>query len=151
MRAYISIHNLDLLYISETYRDSTTALDDENLTVTGYNLLRTDHASNSKRDGVCVYYKSSLALGLTDVHYLQECLILEILICGKSCNFISLYQSPSQSSDSFQEFADNLQLSLDKIVTKTHSLRLSWLILILNLQIGINTIKQHTKTLKSIP
>ena len=52
---------------------------------------------------------------LIDVHYLQKCLILEILIGGKSCNFISLYQSPSQSSDSFEEFADNLQLSLDKI------------------------------------
>ena len=52
---------------------------------------------------------------LIDVHYLQECLIFKILIGGKSCNFISLYRSPSQSSDSFEEFANNLQLSLDKI------------------------------------
>ena len=74
----------------------TTALNDENLAITGYNLLRADHASNSKRGGVCVYYKSSLALRLIDVHYLQECLIFEILIGGKSSNFISLYQSPSQ-------------------------------------------------------
>ena len=51
---------------------------------------------------------------LIDVHYLQECLIFEILISGKSYNFISLYRSPSQSSDSFEEFADNF-LSLDKI------------------------------------
>ena len=51
---------------------------------------------------------------LIDVHYLQECLIFKILIGGKSCNFISLYRSPSQSSDSFEEFADNLQLLLDK-------------------------------------
>ena len=51
---------------------------------------------------------------LIDVHYLQECLIFEILISGKSCNFFSLYRSPSQSSDYFEEFADNLQLSLDK-------------------------------------
>ena len=33
----------------------------------------------------------------------------------KTCNFISLYRSPSQSSHSFEEFPDNLQLSLDKI------------------------------------
>ena len=52
---------------------------------------------------------------LIDVHYLQECLVFEILIGGKLCNFISLYQSPSQSSDSFEKFADNLQLSLDKL------------------------------------
>ena len=37
------------------------------------------------------------------------------MIDGKSYNFISFYRSPSQSSDSFEEFADNLQLSLDKI------------------------------------
>ena len=47
---------------------------------------------------------------LIDVHYLKECLIFEILIGGKLCNFISLYRSPSQSSVSFEEFADNLQL-----------------------------------------
>ena len=52
---------------------------------------------------------------LIDVHYLQECLIFELLIGGKSCNLISLYRSPSQSSGSFKEFEDNLQLSLDKI------------------------------------
>ena len=44
-----------------------------------------------------------------------ECLIFEILIGGKLFNSISLNRSPCQSSDSFEEFADNLQLSLDKI------------------------------------
>ena len=115
MTTYISPHNFDVVCISETYLDSTTALDDENLEITGFDLLRADHASNSKRGVVCVYYKSSLALRLIDVHYLQECLIFEIPIGGKSCNFISLYRSPSQSLDFFEEFADNLQLSLDKI------------------------------------
>ena len=60
LRGFISLHNFDLVCISETYLDSTTALDDENLAITGYNLLRIDHVSNSKRGGVCVYYKSSL-------------------------------------------------------------------------------------------
>ena len=114
MRAYISLHNLDLVFISETYLDSTTALDDENLAITGYNLFRADHASNTKRGSVCVYCQSSLVLKLVDVHYLQKCLIFGILIGGKSCNFISLYRSPSQSLDFFEKFADNLQLSLDK-------------------------------------
>ena len=115
LRAYISLHYFDVVCISETYLDSSTAPDDENLEIAGYNLLRTDHPSNSKRDGVCVYYKSSLALRLIDVHYLQECLIFEIFIGRESCYFISLYRPPSQSSDSFEEFADNLRLSLDKI------------------------------------
>ena len=84
LRAYISLHNFDVVCISETYLDSTTAVYDESLAITGYNLRRADHASNSKRGGVCVYYKSSLALRLIDVHYLQECLIFKILIGGKS-------------------------------------------------------------------
>ena len=64
-------------------------------------------------------YVHHIWLGLTiirlSVHYLQKCLIFEDLIDGKSYNFISFYRSPSQSSDSFEEFADNLQHSLDKI------------------------------------
>ena len=58
---YISLQNFDVVCISETYLDSTTALDDENLEIAGYNLLRADHACNSNRGGVCFYYKSSLA------------------------------------------------------------------------------------------
>ena len=147
LRAYISLHNLDLVCISKTYLDSTTALDDENLAITGYNLLRPNHASNSKRGGVCVYYESPLAMRLIDVHYLQECLIFEILICRKSCSFISLFWSTSQSSDFFEEFADSLQLSLDKIINQ----RFFWMISLLNLQIGINAMKKHAKSLKLMP
>ena len=40
LRAYISLHNFDVVCISETYLDSTTAANDENLAITGYNLLR---------------------------------------------------------------------------------------------------------------
>ena len=45
----------------------------------------------------CVYYKSSFALRLIDVQYIQQCLIFEILIGGILSNFICLHQSPSQS------------------------------------------------------
>ena len=43
----------------------------------------------------------------------------EILFGGKICNFISLYRSPSQSSDTFEDFADNLELNLNKIANKS--------------------------------
>ena len=58
LKGYISLHNFDVVCILETYLASTTALDDENLELTGYNLLRADHTSTGKRVGVCVYYKS---------------------------------------------------------------------------------------------
>ena len=35
LRAYISLHNFDVVCISETYLDSITALDEENLHITG--------------------------------------------------------------------------------------------------------------------
>ena len=49
LRAFISLYNFDLVCISETYLDLTTTLYDENLEITGYKMLRADHASNSKR------------------------------------------------------------------------------------------------------
>ena len=58
---YISLHNFDVVCISETCLDSTRALDDNNLEIAGYNLLRAHHVSNSEGVGICVYYKSSLA------------------------------------------------------------------------------------------
>ena len=43
----------------------------------------------------------------------------EISFRGKICNFISLYCSPSQSSDTFEYFAGNFELNLDKITNKS--------------------------------
>ena len=57
LRAYISTHKFDVICISETYLDSDTSDDDDNLKIAGYNLIRADHPSNTKRGGVCIYYK----------------------------------------------------------------------------------------------
>ena len=38
-RAYISVHNSNVVCISETYPDPTTALDDKNLEIAGYNWI----------------------------------------------------------------------------------------------------------------
>ena len=60
--------------------------------------------------------KHSLRLKFLDIQLLQECINFEIKIADKTCNFISLYRSPSQSKDEFESFADNLELNLDSIV-----------------------------------
>ena len=119
LRAYISTHKFDVICISETYLDSDTSDDDDNLKIAGYNLIPADHPSNTKRGDVCIYYKHSLAFKLLNIHYLKECMNFEISFGGKICNFISLYRSPSQSSDTFEDFADNLELNLDKIANKS--------------------------------
>ena len=53
------------------------------------------------------------------MHYLKECMNFEISFRGKICK-ISLYRSPSQSSDTFEDFADNFELNLDKIANKSY-------------------------------
>ena len=73
----ISAHNyvkvfllFDIICISETYLDSSTPSDDSNLEISGYTLVCSDHHSNNKREGVCIYYKSLLPLRILDVQYL---------------------------------------------------------------------------------
>ena len=46
------------------------------------------------------------------MQYLKECMNFEISFRGRIYNFISLYLSPGQSSDTFEDFTDNLELKI---------------------------------------
>ena len=61
------------------------------MTVSGYNLFRTDHPSNTKRRGVCIYYRNSFPLKILRIQYLQKCINFEITIGGNLCRFASLH------------------------------------------------------------
>ena len=52
---------------------------------------------------------------MLDIKYLQERIVFQVLIANKLCNWISLYRSPSQPTDIFDQFADNLELTLDEV------------------------------------
>ena len=58
LHLYNSLHKFDIICLSETYLHSNTPLNDDNLEISSYTLLRSDHASNTKRGGVCLYYKA---------------------------------------------------------------------------------------------
>ena len=45
------LNKTDIVCISETYLDSSTACNDGNLEMAGYNLIRSDLPSNKKRSG----------------------------------------------------------------------------------------------------
>ena len=53
---------------------------DIDLMLDGYNLIRSDHPSNTKRVGVWICYKESLAACLVDITFLPECLVCEVTI-----------------------------------------------------------------------
>ena len=116
---YNCIHKFDIICLSESYLNSETVSSDSNLQIPGYNFARMDHPSNTKCGGVCLYYKCSLRLKVIDVPYLQECINSEVKIRDKTCNFISLYRSPSQTKDEFENFIKNLELNLVHIANKS--------------------------------
>ena len=118
LTSYNSIHKYDFICLAETFLNSDILSDDNDIAIPGYSLLRSDHPSNSRRGGVCLYYRQSLPLKVLDLNYLDECIIFEINIEGKQCFFLLNYRSPSQSPLEFEEYLTNFQLSLDVISNK---------------------------------
>ena len=86
--------------------------------ISGYTLIRSDHPSNTKRGGVYLYYKNNLPQRVINIGYLNECLTLELKVGDKTCNFVVLYRSPSQSQDEFETFSDNFEMTLDILAQK---------------------------------
>ena len=82
-------------------------------------MIRADHAANSKRGGVCMYYRNCLPLKVLDIRFFHESIAFELRIGDKLCRFISLYRSPNQSSDDFVSFLDNFELTLDTQLKRT--------------------------------
>ena len=82
----------------------------------GYNLIRSDHTSNIKMDGVCIYYKESLAVRLVDITSLPECLVCELTIQNKKGYVAVMYKSPSQSSIEFESFLSGFEDMLSSVL-----------------------------------
>ena len=62
LKLFIAVHKFDVICLLETYIDSSIAADDKYLEISGYSLVRSDHTSNSKPRGVCLYYKHFFAI-----------------------------------------------------------------------------------------
>ena len=115
LKAYLAVLKVDTVYLSETYLNPSFLFDDDNLDIPGYIMVRADHPANSKRGGVCMYYKNCLPLKVLDIRFLHESIAFELRIGDKLCSFISLYRSPNQSYDDFVSFLDNFELTLDTL------------------------------------
>ena len=85
LKTYNSGRKFDIICLPETYLDSNSLPDDSNLKTPCYNLGRSDHPSNKKRGGVCIYCKSYLRLRIIDVNYLNECVRFELIVGDKLC------------------------------------------------------------------
>ena len=89
------MHKFDIIYISESYLNSDTSSNDNNLNIPGYNMSLADHPAGNRRGGVCIYYKESLAIKMLNIDYLQEYICFGLKLGSKLCTIVSLYRSPS--------------------------------------------------------
>ena len=99
LQAYITQHNYDIICLSETFLNSSIETNDDRISVDGYNLTRADHPSDSKRGGVCIYYKEHIPLiKRDDICTLDNCLMTEICWQDEKCFFFNLYLSFPKSA-----------------------------------------------------
>ena len=57
LEGYINVNDTDTICLSQTFLDSSIPIDDNRLSIPGYLMMRADHPSNTKRGGLCLYYK----------------------------------------------------------------------------------------------
>ena len=114
IEAISSVHKFDIIALSETYLNDT--IPNNEIEIEGYSsdIFRRDHPTNTKRGGVCLYYKNTLPIKLRpDLHILDESIVVELTLSRKKLFFVVIYRSPSQSSDEFDLFLSRLELVIE--------------------------------------
>ena len=92
LKAYITVHKFDIICLSETYLDSSTRPDEENLEIPGYDIACANYPTNTIQGSVCIYSKKCLPLRVLNIVFLNECINFELRIGDKTCNFVVLYR-----------------------------------------------------------
>ena len=113
LKAYTSIYKHDFICLSETYLDSS--IPDSLLEIDGYDLIRSDHPNDIKRNGVCIYYKESLPVRGINIPYLKEASLLEMIYNNKKGIVSIIYRSPSQNNCEFDSFLRSVDRLLSDI------------------------------------
>ena len=121
IEAFNSVQNFDIICISETFLDSTYLPDDPKLSLQGYAMIRSDHPSNTKRGGVCIFYKEHLPfVNRTDLSFVDECLVGEINYKNSKCFVSCFYRSPNQTEDEFNNFIFGFDKTCSSIALENH-------------------------------
>ena len=115
LTAYNTIHQYDVICISEKFLDSSVPLDDHNLSIQGYSSVWADHSDNVKMGGVCLYFKGNFTLKVIGNSFIAQCIICESTLQNQKGFVVVTYRSPSQSSTEFDGFLCNFDTLLNHI------------------------------------
>ena len=114
IKAYNSLYNYDFICISETFFDSSILEADRNFQLNGYQPIRADHPSNTKKGGVCIYHKESLGVRLVKLSNLSQCIVCEVFLQNCKGYIGVVYRSPSQDNIEFESFLSDCDEPLSK-------------------------------------
>ena len=102
-KSFNALHNYELIYLSEMYLSPSVSSTLNSFNIDGYNIVRSDHPSGSKRGRVCCYFKESLPITIWRITPMTECLVLDMLY--NKLGIVSvIYRSPIQSSQELAQF-----------------------------------------------
>ena len=108
VETFVVSDNNCILCISETFIDSFVDNIQDELNISGYNLVQCDHPFNTKRGCVSIYYNDCLlVIRGNGIFALNESIILETCLANNKCFLTRLYRSPSQKMDQFDESCSN--------------------------------------------
>ena len=81
---YALSYNTDKIFLPESFLDSSIEASDPNINIPGYNSLRYDHLSSTRREVVCMFYKDYLpVIRRDDLCPFTECIVTEIKLGKK--------------------------------------------------------------------
>ena len=116
IEAYNSVHHFDVITISESMLDQSISNDDIFIEGFSREIYHSDHPSNSKTGGVCMFFKEGLPIKRRpDLELLQELIVTELTISSKKIFLITLYRSSNQTSELYENFFDRLQVMINQV------------------------------------
>ena len=102
-----------VICLSETYLNPSAPLHDVNLEILGYELVRSDHPSQHKGQGVLQKFPSPENTKYSLLTRKYTFWITSWLVGSKICKFVSLYRSPSEASDELYQIINDPTHVLD--------------------------------------
>ena len=136
----MTVYESDIICLSETYLDSSTPFDDDNLYILGYTLIHQDYPSNNKRISVGICYKNSLLLRVCDISILDKLKIgvkSELKTGVKFCVSLLFIDSQVKLKMTFCHFLRTLNKTWKSCQKRIHPCLQLLVIFMQNLEVGL--------------